>query len=476
MKSALEFYLNGEKKIVSGEWAFKPLADYLRYSQQMTGTKIVCAEGDCGACSVLVESLSYQPINACIVPLYSVHGDHIVTVEGIGKDSLHPVQTHMIEENGAQCGYCTPGFICALAGYYENRLATNKAPSRKSAQNAMTGNLCRCTGYDSILKAAESLVPKPQFSLQKKYESSARKSEMKKIKEEPVLLKTENLEVFLPTEWHEALRWRAENPQGRIIAGSTDLGVLINKGKLSAQKWMSVHMIKELHDVVEDHEQWLIGSQVSLSQLEKQKNLPQGFLNLLHVFASPQIKNRATLVGNLVNASPIGDTIPAMLLMGAELQIESEKNGVRFLPLENFYLDYKKIDLKPDELVKGVRFSKAQWPLMRLYKMSLRRDLDISAVTFAGALTLEKGQILECKIFFGGVGPTVLRLPQIEKFLQGKKFEEESFAQSAQLISNLLKPFSDVRGSQEFRLKLCEQALLRFYFELREEVLGEVPA
>jgi xanthine dehydrogenase small subunit len=470
-RSNLVFYVNGQRHEVTGDKCFMTLSDYLRYERSLTGTKVVCAEGDCGACTVLLASvfeaeknlLKFKSVNSCILPVLNLDGSHLVTVEGLKQDKkLHPVQKSMVENFGSQCGFCTPGFVCAMAALVEDSILNKKEITEKRAQNYLTGNLCRCTGYLPILKAATSIDLSQTETLQTRYSDIKQIQDLKKQVKIPLEISTPEIKIFLPTTLKQALALKNKFPEIKIVAGATDLGVAVNKGRSKYQSLMSLQNIPELWDIQKRKDKLIIPARVTLASL--QKKLGKGFEEfdgILNIFASMQIKNSGTLVGNVVNASPIADTIPFLLVSDAQIEVQSIK-GKRLIAVDEFYLGYKKLNLRPNEIVTaihmplytGANFSK-------LYKVSLRKDLDISAVTLAARFKLKGKKIEEARIAFGGVGPVVLRLKEIEKKWQGQDLKKSLLEDLSKNVGQWVTPISDVRGSKEYRLLLCQNLLLK---------------
>ncbi len=448
------------------------LSDYLRYEKSLTGTKVVCAEGDCGACTVLLASvheldghlLKFKSVNSCIMPVLALDGCHVVTVEGLKRDDeLHPVQTAMVEHFGSQCGFCTPGFVCAMAALVETSILEKKEITPKRAQNYLTGNLCRCTGYAPIVNAAVAVDLKKTETLQKRYSQSEQIRELKKVVTIPAQIITSEIKLFLPTTLEEALKLKNQYPETRVVAGATDVGVWINKGKATYQTVMSLQNISDLWEIKKTKDKLIIPARVTLARLQKvlEAGLAE-FDGILNIFASIQIKNSGTLVGNVVNASPIADTIPFLLVSDAEVELQSV-DGTRLVPLDEFYLGYKKLNLKQNEIVTAIHLplQSEVKQLSKLYKVSLRKDLDISAVTMAALFKLKGQTILDARIAFGGVGPVVLRLKELEKKCQGLELTKSLLQDLSKDVESLVTPISDVRGSKEYRLLLCQNLLLK---------------
>jgi xanthine dehydrogenase small subunit len=483
-RSEITFYLNGQKQTVSGEQTLATVSDFLRYKKALTGTKVVCAEGDCGACTALLatsheteksKDIRFKAINTCIFPVLGLDSSHLVTIEGIADgDRLHPLQESMIKCHGSQCGFCTPGFICAMAAMTEDLLAKKKSSSpaqltAKKVKNSLTGNLCRCTGYQPIIEAALDTDLSKITPLRERYASPAQTAELKKLSKVPAAIEWATGKVHLPTTIKQAAALKAKAKDLKIIAGATDLGVQVNKGRTQYKEVMSLQNIRELWDIKETKTKISVGARVSLARLQTFIETHDPELDrMLNLFASPQIKNTGTLVGNVVNGSPIGDMIPYLLASDAEV-VAASKTGTRRIPMSKFYLGYKKLALKPAEIVVAIEIPRRnKLDTLRLFKVSLRKDLDISAVTFAMRIrhSQKTKKVESARIVFGGVGPTVKRLEHFEKRWSGQDFTRDLFSELSSEIPHHVNPISDVRGSREYRLKLCQNLVVRAAHEL----------
>lgn len=469
-RNSIIFYLNGKRHEVVGQDTLKPFAYYLRYHLDLPGTKTVCSEGDCGACTVLAAAFknntlqNFKAINSCIAPVFSLDLHHIVTVEGLADENqISEVQKCFVENNAAQCGYCTPGFVCAVTALAEDAKNENKSITEKKARNYLTGNLCRCTGYEPILKAATALDLNKYQSLNR-FVLKQSLAEFKEL-QQTVCIQQPDLSLYLPKTIHEALELKKNHV--RVIAGATDIGVLINKDKLQLNAVMSLMHIDALSEIKKNKSVISIGATATLAELEEiLKTEASEFSKIFRIFASPQIKNRATLIGNVVNASPIADSIPGLMVLNSSIVAESV-HGKRKIPLTSFYKGYKTLDLKPEEIVTGLEFEiPNEQQIFKLYKVSPRKDLDISVVTFAALFEIENNQIMTSRLALGGVGPTVLRLPKLEALFANQNFTFELFKKLSPLAKNEISPLSDLRGSQEFRLQLVENLMLKFYSEV----------
>jgi xanthine dehydrogenase small subunit len=447
MRDHILFLVNGREHRVAGAAAFTTLANYLRYDAAATGTKIVCEEGDCGACTVLIRrgDGDFLPINSCILSLIQLDCASIVTVEGLG---MNAVQESMVANHGAQCGYCTPGFVVAMSALFETRDRVDE----KQVRDGLTGNLCRCTGYEPIIKAALSAAPPPK-KLRDVYPQTI-------DDQEPV--RVENF--FAPTTLADAAVFKRDNPGCTIVQGATDVGVWINKRAFTAPAMLSLAKIRELHELRDDGDAIVVGANVTLAAFEAfiKDRIPE-LAGILNIFGSPQIKNAGTLIGNIANGSPIGDTLPYLFVAGAELELAGT-NGTRTVAIADYYLGYKKFDLRADEIIARVRVPVVA-DTLKLYKVSRRKDLDISAFTAAIRLRTSDGHINSATIAYGGVAPTVVRLPRTESFLAGKPIALGTFEEAGRIARGEVAPISDVRGSAEYRAQLAENILPKFYYD-----------
>lgn len=454
-------FINGERTEVRGEQCAFMLADFLRYKKGLTGTKIVCAEGDCGACSVLrwfpysEEKSYFVPFNSCISTVAQLDGSNLVTVEYLGKAGLDPVQKAMLECHASQCGYCTPGFVMALKGLVEKKKTKKENTlTEKEAKNSLTGNLCRCTGYRQILDAALSIRLEDSVSLFTQPTLVKNHKVLQKEIKTPLKIETPEYSFFAPTTLKAATQYLAKNADTQLLGAGTDLGVAVNKGKIKFQKVLSLHLIPELYEIEKvknkkEPSYLRVGARVTLESVRRatEKTHPE-FSNYLDIFASPQIKNVATLVGNTANASPIGDTLPFLIAMNARVLVASARTN-RVIALKDFFLKYRTTALKKGEIITAIEFEMGS-PKEALYllKTSQRKDLDISAVN--GAIRITPTQ---ARVALGGVASIPLRLEKVEKYLASGKRE---VSDALKLLQEEIKPLSDLRGSQALRRLVAE--------------------
>ncbi|HEV8433281.1 MAG TPA: FAD binding domain-containing protein [Thermoanaerobaculia bacterium] len=451
MRDHLRLLINGREHEVRGRDVFATVANWLR-ARGATGTKIVCEEGDCGACTVLIRrGETFLPVNSCIQSMFQLDGASIVTVEGLG---MNAVQQSMIAHHGAQCGYCTPGFVVAMTGMFETRDHVDEPCARAE----LVGNLCRCTGYEPIIKAACAVESGSMRRMHEIYPQTI-------DDDQSVLIEDEGRTFFAPTTLDDALTFKRKFKPCTIVQGATDVGVWINKRAYSAAAMLSLSKIAELRELREDEGAIVAGANVSLTELESftRDRIPE-LHRILNIFGSAQIKNAGTLAGNIANGSPIGDTLPYLMVAGAMLEIASV-DGTRLVDINQFYKGYKQFDLAPHEIIVRVRVPIVR-DTLKLYKVSRRRDLDISAFTAAIRLSTTDGHINAAAIAYGGVAPTVLRLKNTESFLAGKPINADTFETAGRIARDEIAPISDVRGSRDYRLQLAENILCKFYYEI----------
>ena len=483
MRDHLVFYVNGIRRRVGARDAVKTLADYLRDGEnlpRLTGTKVACAEGDCGACTVLVgepssdaRSLVYKTVDACIAFVFQMDCRHVVTVEGMQHAlQLTPVQSAMIDGHGSQCGFCTPGFVMALHGLIEESGDQAGAKQLTDAQLrlGLSGNLCRCTGYQQIVDAGKNIGAARRLS--QHYDATPILADFAEFSDTSVESTTAahngapaKISVAIPANLNDLLAARTQRPAARLVAGATDLGVQCNHGRFVPREVIYTGRLNDLSSVGFEEDDLVIGATATWGAIEEavRDRIPE-YYEILTRFGSPQIRHLGTLAGNLANASPIADSIPLHMVCGAVIEVASAA-GRREIPIEDFYLGYKQLALEPEEVILSIRT-----PLppadahLRLHKISKRRDMDISTVTAAFWLREAGGVIAEARIALGGVGPTVVRVPGAEAWLNGKPLE--AMIEAGRMARQEVEPISDVRGSADYRWQLVENLFAKTYYDL----------
>jgi xanthine dehydrogenase small subunit len=483
----IRFFHRGTVVEVSGTAPTRSVLDWLREDARCTGTKEGCNEGDCGACTVVigevaapgdaaaVRGLSLTTVNACIQFLPTLDGKALFTVEDLkamNAGALHPVQEAMVACHGSQCGFCTPGFVMSLWSAYEHHQAcrsdTSAQPTRQQLADELSGNLCRCTGYRPILDAGQHMFDLPAVALDTAPVIAALKG-----------LKTADAfsyaaptgeRFFAPTTLTELAALREQMPAAQLLAGSTDVGLWVNKQFRPLGDILFVGEVAELKRVEERDGELHIGAGASLEAAWSA--LAQRWPTLTDVwlrFASPPIRNAGTMGGNVANGSPIGDSPP--VLMALDAQIELRKGArVRRLPLTEFYLDYMKNQLQAGEFVHGLVVPLAvATRQVRAYKISKRFDCDISALCAGLAIELDGGVVKTVRLAYGGMAATVKRAALTEAALVGQPWSQASVNAAKAALALDFKPLSDMRASAAYRLQVAQNLLQRFWLETRAE-------
>jgi xanthine dehydrogenase molybdopterin binding subunit/xanthine dehydrogenase small subunit len=445
MTTPASFVINGTRVDVSAVPLHETLLDFLRHSGR-TGTKCGCNEGDCGACTILLLEKQGPPraINACLALVHSLAGREVLTAEGLEAEdgSLHPAQQAMADGCGAQCGYCTPGFICSMAEVAARGVAGDAA----AVADQLCGNLCRCTGYRPIREAAAAM---PQVPLPNSPGSA------------------NATDVYLrPASLAAALAAKAAHPDAAFIAGATELAVLINKRHLRPEQLISLEDVAELRTLEKTDDEWLIGAAVPLTDIEAAMHGEHPALDhMFRLFASRQIRHRATLGGNLVTASPIGDSAPVLLALDASVTLVSTETQ-RTLPLVDFFTGYRKTVMRPDEILTTIHIPRHLRGRCEFSKVSKRREMDISTVSTAIRLVVDEHDIItEARLAYGGVAATPARALRTEASLIGRSIHDADHPEILETLSKEFTPLDDLRGTAEYRKLLIRELYLRYLSE-----------
>ena len=449
IKMTITFHLNGEEVSLPDISPTTTLLDWLREDRELTGTKEGCNEGDCGACTVMVTDQSgHKALNACILFLPQLHGKSVRTVEGAaGPDGqLHPVQQAMVDLHGAQCGFCTPGFVMSMA--------TAQANGATDHDDQLAGNLCRCTGYAPIIRAAER----------------AAKAEVPGwiSGEKAFVVPAEDATDLRPTSSGELAAAYAARPDATLIAGATDVGLWVTKQLRDLEDVIFLDGCKDLKEISVTEDAVRFGAMVDMNRVrETLKPLHASYAEMVRRYASQQVRAAATIGGNIANGSPIGDNPPALIALGATLHLR-KGDARRSLPLEEFFIDYGKQDRASGEFVEAVSFPR-QPDRLRVYKISKRFDQDISAVLGAFNVTVVNGSVTAARIAFGGMAGVPKRATHVEAAVVGQAWTPETIAAAQAEFDKDFTPLTDMRASSAYRLETARGLLARYFADLNGE-------
>lgn len=462
----IKFILNN-KNIETSAPPGMVLLDFVRYHQHLTGTKIGCNEGDCGACTLLIgelknNELQYQSLTSCLTPLGNVHGKHVVTIEGLNMEGLNPIQQAMYDESATQCGFCTPGFVVSLAGF----CLSDKTATAQNAVAHIDGNICRCTGYKSIERAAGKVAQLMQA----------------KGEEEPTAFVAE--QKILP-EWFATIKQRLYALQTELngqlhttdatewVGGGTDVYVQ----KHDVLQGAAIRFLlddERLKGITQKDNRCIIGASTTVTELNESPVLQQYFPRLaehIKLVSSTPIRNIATVGGNLINASPIGDLTIFLLALDATL-VFSNGEQTRELPLRQLYKGYKTLDKQPEEHLESISF---ELPGVNTYfnfeKVSKRTNLDIASVNTAICLTMQGDTIQHVRISAGGVAPVPKLLDKTNAFLKGKSVTDPTIAEAIKIAQTEISPISDARGTDEYKRLLLGQLIKAHFITVAENAI-----
>jgi xanthine dehydrogenase small subunit len=462
MASETRLILNGQA-VASGLRPDTTVLDFLRGERRLVGSKEGCAEGDCGACTILFSPAGHhgppRAVNSCIMTLAQAEGGALTTIEGIGRSgALSVLQDEMARNGASQCGFCTPGIVMALSGL----LALHRQPSEAQIHDTLAGNLCRCTGYRPIVEATKSAAARLAGSDPVLF-AAATQAASKTMASAGSVLRPRRLRALLAA--------RRDKPDAVLLAGGTDLGVARAAYEADWPQVITTGHVRELRAIGETAGQWTFGAAVTWEEILRlvADALPS-LATLIRRFGSKQIRAMATIGGNIASASPIGDGPPALIALGARIRLASLDGGHREMALEDFFLDYRKTELRWDEVIVSVSVPKpGKNDVFRVWKVSKRYDQDISTVCGAFHLSMRGSRIVACRIAYGGMAATPKRAPAMEAALSGEELTAEVAGNCAKAAARDFEPLSDWRGTADYRLRVAASLPER----LRRDLGGE---
>ena len=448
------------------------LLNFIRTKLKKTGTKEGCAEGGCGACTVVLgelenNNINYKAINACIAFVTSLEGKQLILVEDlISKNESHPVQKAMVNYHGSQCGFCTPGFVMSLFAMYKNHSSYNEDTIKDSIQ----GNLCRCTGYRPIIDAAKSLNKESgfdHFSKNKKITLGL----LRKIKKRNIAIINDNKKYFAPQSVSELKSILRQEPNSKLISGGTDVSLIVTKERKDLNSLIYMNSINELNYIKENNNYIEVGATTPLINFESfiKKYFPD-FSQILKRYGSVQIRNICTIAGNIATASPIGDTLPLLLALDSQIVIK-DKNKTQILPLNGFFVGYRKTKLKKGQFIHSIRIPLLKKNIFKAYKISKRIDDDISSVCASFNIEINNNKIKKIRIAYGGMSSIPKRAFNCEKILLNSFLSDKTINKAKKLLEKDFKPITDARASKKYRMEVAKNLLEKCFLEVKQKKL-----
>ena len=448
------------------------ILNYVRTKLKKTGTKEGCAEGGCGACTVVLgelkkNNINYKAINSCIAFVPSLEGKQLILVEDlISKDELHPVQKAMVNYHGSQCGFCTPGFVMSLFAMYKSYSSYKENIIKDSIQ----GNLCRCTGYKPIIDAAKSLNKKNKsdhFSRNKKIIITL----LKKIKQRSITIYSNNKKYFAPTTVYELKKILKQHPNSKLLSGGTDVSLIVTKERKDLDSLIYINSIDELNYIKKNNNYIEVGATTPLINFESiiKRYFPD-FAQILKRYGSVQIRNVCTIAGNIATASPIGDTLPLLLSLDSQIIIK-DKSKTKILPLNGFFINYRKTKLKKGQFIHSIRIPLLPKNIFKAYKISKRIDDDISSICASFNIELKNNKIKKIKIAYGGMANIPQRAISCEKILLNSSMSDNIISKAKKSLEKDFKPITDARASKKYRMEVAKNLLEKCFLEVKQKKL-----
>tara|TARA_B100000029_G_scaffold511811_1_gene606815 strand:- start:2 stop:1444 length:1443 start_codon:yes stop_codon:yes gene_type:complete len=469
MSQKIKFIRNNEIIEINIIDSNETLLNYIRTKLKKTGTKEGCAEGGCGACTVVLGELrqnqiTYKAVNSCIMLLPSLHGKQLILIEDLlYKNKLHPIQKSMVKFHGSQCGFCTPGFVMSLFAMFKN----HDNYDDQIINDSIAGNLCRCTGYKPIINAAKSLngvMKLDHFS--ENNQKTIKLFKLMKKSENFLISENNDKKFFLPTKINQLKKIIKNNPNSEIICGGTDVSLKITKELKTLKSIISISSIKELNFFKINKNFIEIGSSTPLIDFQEIiKEYYNDFYEILLRYGSVQIRNVATIGGNIATASPIGDTLPLLLSLNAKIIIESINNK-KTVPLNKFFISYRKTILKKDEFIRSIIIPISNKNIFKAYKISKRIDDDISSVCASFNIEIKNNKINSVFIAYGGMDEIPRRAINCEKSLKNKTLSGDLINLAMKKLEKDYNPITDTRSSSDYRMKIAKNLLMKCFLEI----------
>jgi len=447
--------------------------NFVRSNLKKTGTKEGCAEGGCGACTIVLGELKnnkilYKSINSCITFVPVLNGKQLILIENLTSENgkLHSVQNAMVDYHGSQCGFCTPGFVMSMFAMFKN----NKSINNELINDSLSGNLCRCTGYRPIIDAAKSLNNLSRYDHFDKDKFITLRL-LKKITKKNIEITNNNKKYFAPKTIKELKKILNKVKDAKLLSGGTDLSLEVTKKRKELEKIIYLGSIEELNFIKKYKNEIEIGASTTLINFEKQiKKYYLDFYNILKRYGSVQIRNVCTIAGNIATASPIGDSLPLLMALDAKIIIDG-KNGKKTIPINNFFIGYRKTKLKQGDFIYSVKIPILKHNIFKAYKISKRFDDDISSVCGSFNLEINKNHIKRAKIAFGGMSEVPKRAIKTEKILINSEFSEKIFDKATKNLEKDFSPIDDMRASKKYRIEVAKNLLLKCFFEIKNQKL-----